>query len=114
MLVVSCCQFLAYRKPVHPCFAPSCLAHAATGYEDKSTSARLQAKYTDLILINKHEELTDRQYDSAMDDVFELNPDTAKVPTHSTFGMQKTLYHARIQALNSLVQNLFASGFIIR
>jgi G3E family GTPase len=95
-------------------FAPSCIARAATGYEDKSTSARLQAKYTDLILINKHEELTDRQYDSAMDDVFELNPDTAKVPSHSTSGMQKTLYHARIRELYQLEENLFASGSAIR
>jgi G3E family GTPase len=49
------------------------------GYEDKSYTAKVQAKYTDLILINKHELLTEQQYDDAMDDVFELNPDTPKV-----------------------------------
>mmetsp|Transcript_19815 Transcript_19815/g.23773 ORF Transcript_19815/g.23773 Transcript_19815/m.23773 type:complete len:364 (+) Transcript_19815:237-1328(+) len=53
-----------------------------TGYEDKSFTAREQTKYTDLILINKHELVTDPGVlDKTLDDVYELNPDTPKVRT---------------------------------
>jgi len=51
------------------------------GYRDKSLTAKLQAQYTDLILINKHEELPEAKLDHALDDVYELNPDTPKVKT---------------------------------
>eukprot|EP00455_Lapot_gusevi_P057521 TRINITY_DN9822_c0_g1_i2.p1 TRINITY_DN9822_c0_g1~~TRINITY_DN9822_c0_g1_i2.p1 ORF type:complete len:344 (-),score=74.21 TRINITY_DN9822_c0_g1_i2:71-1048(-) len=61
-----------------------CVIDAANfqGYEDKSYTAKLQAKYTDLILINKHELVDERQLDSVMDEVYELNPDTPKVKTN--------------------------------
>lgn len=49
------------------------------GYEDRSSSARLQAKYTDLILLNKTELASDAQFDRVLDDVCELNPDTPQV-----------------------------------
>jgi G3E family GTPase len=51
------------------------------GYDDKSWTAKQQAMYTDLILINKHELVTDeRTLDKTLDDVHELNPETPKVP----------------------------------
>jgi G3E family GTPase len=50
------------------------------GYDDKSWTAKQQAMYTDLILINKHELVTDeRTLDKTLDDVHELNPETPKV-----------------------------------
>ena len=52
-----------------------------TGYRDKSFTAKVQAQYTDLILINKHELLTERQLDDALDDVYELNLTTPKIKT---------------------------------
>eukprot|EP00898_Chlorokybus_atmophyticus_P007235 jgi/Chlat1/7512/Chrsp61S07010 len=51
------------------------------GYDDKSSTAKLQAKYTDLLLINKHELVSERQLDDVLDDVYELNPDTPMVRT---------------------------------
>jgi G3E family GTPase len=50
------------------------------GYDDKSWTAKQQAMYTDLILINKHELVTDEHtLDKTLDDVHELNPETPKV-----------------------------------
>ncbi|MDD5252005.1 MAG: GTP-binding protein [Patescibacteria group bacterium] len=52
-----------------------------TGYRDKSFTAQHQAKYTDLILINKHELVDERRLDDVLDDVYELNLETPKVKT---------------------------------
>ncbi|KAI8816282.1 cobW-domain-containing protein [Fimicolochytrium jonesii] len=49
------------------------------GYEDTSYTARLQAQYTDLILLNKHSHITPRQLDLVLDLVNDLNTDTPKV-----------------------------------
>jgi G3E family GTPase len=49
------------------------------GYKDKSYTAKLQARYTDLILINKHEGLSEIELDRILDDVYELNPDAPKI-----------------------------------
>eukprot|EP00158_Paraphelidium_tribonemae_P003480 Partr_v1_DN26154_c0_g1_i3_m10281 putative CobW domain-containing protein len=46
------------------------------GYEDRSYTARLQAQYTDLIVLNKWELVADGQMDRVMDLILELNPDT--------------------------------------
>lgn len=51
------------------------------GYEDKSYTAKIQTRFTDLILINKHEEVSERDLDDVLDDVYELNLDTPKVKT---------------------------------
>ncbi|KAI9183877.1 hypothetical protein H9P43_002929 [Blastocladiella emersonii ATCC 22665] len=49
------------------------------GYEDTSYTAKMQAQYTDLILLNKHELVTERELDLVLDHVYELNEDTPKV-----------------------------------
>ncbi|KAJ2849633.1 hypothetical protein IWW36_002496 [Coemansia brasiliensis] len=49
------------------------------GYEDTSYTARLQAQYTDLILLNKWEHVSERQLDIVIDYVNELNTDTPKI-----------------------------------
>lgn len=51
------------------------------GYKDKSYTAKLQAEYTDLILINKHELVDEQKLDKTLDDVYELNPTTPKIKT---------------------------------
>mmetsp|Transcript_499 Transcript_499/g.874 ORF Transcript_499/g.874 Transcript_499/m.874 type:complete len:362 (-) Transcript_499:178-1263(-) len=57
------------------------------GYDDKSYTAKEQCKYTDLILINKHELSPDeRTLDKLLDDVHELNPETPKVRTKGPKG----------------------------
>ncbi len=52
------------------------------GYQDKSYTAKIQAQFTDLILINKHELVSERQLDDVLDDVYELNVDTPKIKTN--------------------------------
>ncbi|KAI8887335.1 cobW-domain-containing protein [Backusella circina FSU 941] len=49
------------------------------GYEDTSYTAKLQAQYTDVILLNKHDSLNERQMDDVIDHVNVLNTDTPKV-----------------------------------
>ncbi|OMH83871.1 COBW domain-containing protein [Zancudomyces culisetae] len=49
------------------------------GYEDTSYTARLQAQYTDMILMNKIELVNERQMDLVLDRVNELNTDTIKL-----------------------------------
>ena len=69
-----------------------------SGYEDKSYTAKIQAEYTDLILINKHEEVKEEDLDHVLDDVYDLNPTTpkiktnhGKVPTDVIFGIDSKL-----------------------
>ncbi|KAI9009489.1 CobW/HypB/UreG, nucleotide-binding domain-containing protein [Gaertneriomyces semiglobifer] len=49
------------------------------GYEDTSYTARLQAQYTDLLLLNKHELVSERDLDVVVDHINTLNEDTPKV-----------------------------------
>ncbi|AFR97316.2 cytoplasmic protein [Cryptococcus neoformans C23] len=49
------------------------------GYEDSSPSAKLQAKYTDLILLNKHHLPNPRQFDTLLDRLNDLNDETPKL-----------------------------------
>ncbi|MEI6463050.1 MAG: GTP-binding protein, partial [bacterium] len=51
------------------------------GYRDKSYTAKLQAQFTDLILINKSELVGEKELDKTLDDVYDLNPTTPKVKT---------------------------------
>ncbi|TPX07123.1 uncharacterized protein E0L32_010924 [Thyridium curvatum] len=49
------------------------------GYEDTSYTARLQARYTDLIVFNKWESCDERRFDECLDRVGDLEVDTAWV-----------------------------------
>ena len=51
------------------------------GYVNKSPSLKIQAKFTDLILINKHEDLDEATLEQNLDDLYEINLDTPKVKT---------------------------------
>ena len=51
------------------------------GYVNKSPSLKMQAKYTDLILINKHEDLDEITLEQNLDDLYEINLDTPKIKT---------------------------------
>lgn len=69
------------------------------GYKDKSFTAKLQAKETDLILINKHELVSESELESVLDEVYELNPTTPKIKTNKgkispdlIFGIDTTLF----------------------
>jgi G3E family GTPase len=51
------------------------------GYRDKSVAAKLQTKYTDLIVINKTSLVNPEELDQRLDDVYELNALTPKIKT---------------------------------
>ncbi|KAF9168147.1 hypothetical protein DFQ26_001040 [Actinomortierella ambigua] len=61
------------------------------GYEDVSYTAKLQAQYTDLILLNKHELVSERDMDRVIDRVNDLNTDTPKVLCHKDGGVSPDL-----------------------
>ncbi|KAI5121229.1 hypothetical protein M0805_007236 [Coniferiporia weirii] len=71
-----------------------------TGYEDTSPTARMQASYSDLILINKWEHTSERQLDVVMDHLHTLNDLTPKikcngrkgVDPHLIFGLDTKLF----------------------
>lgn len=49
------------------------------GYEDTSYTAKIQARYTDLIVLNKWETAGEDRYDECLDRVADLDVDVAKV-----------------------------------
>ncbi|KAJ2698653.1 hypothetical protein FB645_005576 [Coemansia sp. IMI 203386] len=57
------------------------------GYEDTSYTARMQAQYTDIILLNKWESVSERQLDLVIDHVNELNTDTPKLKAERDTGV---------------------------
>ncbi|KAJ1666971.1 hypothetical protein IW140_004772, partial [Coemansia sp. RSA 1813] len=70
------------------------------GYEDTSYTARMQAQYTDIILLNKWEQVSERHLDIVIDHVNELNTDTPKIKVDKdtaidpdvAFGIDTTLF----------------------
>jgi G3E family GTPase len=84
-----------------------------SGYEDKSYTAKIQAKYNDLILINKHEEVSEKDLDTLLDDVYDLNPLTPKVKTNKgevssnlIFGLDSKLIGEDSEIMNKDHQHL--------
>ncbi|KAI8062435.1 CobW/HypB/UreG, nucleotide-binding domain-containing protein [Gongronella butleri] len=61
------------------------------GYEDTSYTAKLQAQYSDVILLNKHELVSERELDLVIDHVNELNTDTPKVKSDANGGVSPDL-----------------------
>jgi len=63
-----------------------------SGYIDKSPALKMQAKYTDLILINKHEDLTESDLEQNLDDLYEINLHTPKVKTQKGYIAAKVVF----------------------
>ncbi|MCA9364974.1 MAG: GTP-binding protein [Candidatus Moranbacteria bacterium] len=72
------------------------------GYKDKSYTAKLQAKHTDLILINKHEEVSEIELDKVLDDIYELNLKTPKIKTDKGHVDPKLLFELDSQLFKTL------------
>ncbi|KAI6147019.1 CobW/HypB/UreG, nucleotide-binding domain-containing protein [Pisolithus thermaeus] len=62
-----------------------------TGYEDTSPTARMQASYSDLILINKWEHLEERALDLVLDHLNTLNDLTPKIRCNGRDGVDPNL-----------------------
>jgi G3E family GTPase len=78
------------------------------GYVNKSYALKIQARYTDLILINKHEDMDERTLEDNLDDLYDINLDTPKIKTdhgfvHSeiVFGLNTTLFDTNESVLNA-------------
>ena len=52
------------------------------GYEDTSYTARLQARYTDLVVLNKWEEAGERRFDECLDRLGDLEVDVARIQSN--------------------------------
>ncbi|KAJ3800660.1 CobW/HypB/UreG, nucleotide-binding domain-containing protein [Lentinula aff. detonsa] len=61
------------------------------GYEDTSPTAKMQASYTDIILINKWESVSDRQLDTVLDHLHTLNDLTPKLRCDGRNGVDPNL-----------------------
>ncbi|KAJ1953685.1 hypothetical protein EC988_002850 [Linderina pennispora] len=57
------------------------------GYEDNSYTAKMQAQYTDLVLLNKWELVNERKLDIVIDHINELNTDTPKIKADKDAGV---------------------------
>ncbi|KAI7850707.1 CobW/HypB/UreG, nucleotide-binding domain-containing protein [Circinella umbellata] len=84
------------------------------GYEDTSYTAKLQAQYTDVILLNKHEQVSERDLDLVIDHVNELNTDTPKVKCGENgispdliFGLDTQLFSVAYNKTHKLEENIF-------
>ncbi|KAF5367534.1 hypothetical protein D9758_003811 [Tetrapyrgos nigripes] len=62
-----------------------------TGYEDTSPTAKMQASYTDIILINKWENITEQQLDVVYDHLNTLNDLTPKIRCNGRHGVDPQL-----------------------
>ncbi|KAG1055625.1 hypothetical protein G6F43_002424 [Rhizopus delemar] len=85
-----------------------------SGYEDTSYTAKLQAQYTDVILLNKHELVNERQLDSVLDAINVLNTDTPKVKCDKegvspdlVFGLDTELFKVGYSKSNTLEAMVF-------
>ncbi|KAJ6494689.1 CobW/HypB/UreG, nucleotide-binding domain-containing protein [Mycena vitilis] len=61
------------------------------GYEDQSPTAKMQASYTDLILINKWELVDERKLDIVLDHLHTLNDLTPKIRCQGRTGVDPNL-----------------------
>ncbi|KAH9481548.1 P-loop guanosine triphosphatase YjiA [Psilocybe cubensis] len=61
------------------------------GYEDTSPTARMQASYSDIILINKWEHVSERSLDIVMDHLHTLNDTTPKIKCQTRNGVDPGL-----------------------
>jgi G3E family GTPase len=71
------------------------------GYEDKSYTAKIQAQYTDLIIMNKCELVSEDDYELVFDRVNDLNTDTPKVKFDQSVGLSADLVFGLETALFS-------------
>jgi len=72
------------------------------GYRDNSYTAKIQAQFTDLILINKHELVSESKLDHLLDDVYDLNPSTPKVKTDHGFIDKQLIFGIDTKLFSSL------------
>lgn len=61
------------------------------GYEDTSPTAKMQASYTDMILINKWEHISERAFDIVLDHLNTLNDLTPKIKCKGRDGVDPNL-----------------------
>ncbi|TDL25487.1 cobW-domain-containing protein [Rickenella mellea] len=79
-----------------------------SGYEDTSPTARMQASYTDVILINKWELVSERSLETVLDHLHTLNDTTPKLRCNGRngvdpaliFGLDSTLFRNTSQVMS--------------
>ncbi len=71
------------------------------GYVNKSPTLRMQAKYTDLILINKHEGLNEQVLEKNLDDLYtpKIKTDHGHISPDIIFGLDSKLFLTQASVL---------------
>ncbi|KAI9092429.1 cytoplasmic protein [Phlyctochytrium arcticum] len=72
------------------------------GYDDVSVTAKMQAQYTDLIMLNKHEDVSEHALDTVIDRINDLNTDTPKIKVDRVKGIDPELVFGIDSALFAL------------
>jgi len=72
------------------------------GYDDESPTAKMQAKFCDVLLINKWEHVSERQLDIVMDHLYTLNDLTPKLRCNGREGVSSDLLFGLDTKLYSL------------
>ncbi|RYP68107.1 hypothetical protein DL771_006849 [Monosporascus sp. 5C6A] len=87
------------------------------GYEDTSYTARIQARYTDLVVFNKWELCDERRFDECLDRLGDLEVDVAwvksdrgRVPVDVIFGIDGGLAQSLTQEEDATKSNTGAKG----
>ncbi|KAH8831370.1 cobW-domain-containing protein [Flagelloscypha sp. PMI_526] len=73
------------------------------GYEDTSPTARMQASYSDILIVNKWEDVSERKLDDLYDKLNTLNDGTPKIRSQGKKGVDPSL-------IFGLESKLFASS----
>ncbi|WWC86594.1 uncharacterized protein L201_001471 [Kwoniella dendrophila CBS 6074] len=76
------------------------------GYEDSSPSAKLQAKYTDLLLLSKHQLISEREMDDLIDSLNDLNDETPKIKISGDAKQENPLKPDLIFGIDTKLYNL--------
>jgi len=83
------------------------------GYEDTSPTARMQASYTDMILINKWELVSDRELDTVLDHLHTLNDLTPKIRVSREKGVDPAVIFGLDTKLFSGLENEHKHGPLV-
>ncbi|KIJ51329.1 hypothetical protein M422DRAFT_26747 [Sphaerobolus stellatus SS14] len=75
-----------------------------SGYEDKSLTAKMQAQYSDIILLNKWEHVSERHLDIVIDHLNDLNDETPQIRCNGKDGVLPSL-------IFGLDSKLYLEGF---
>jgi len=77
------------------------------GYQDTSPTARIQARYTDLLVLNKIEQAGVLRVDHVTDLITDLNPETTVVKAMQVRSLLSRLLNLRLSIMPTYIREIF-------